>query len=217
MKKKEKKYHYIYKTVNLINQKFYVGMHNTNILNDGYLGSGTILRRSIRKYGKDNFILEILEFLPDNNSLSNREREIVNEIFINDPLCINLKPGGCGGFCNEQHRIKFFEAKKQIPELKRKEYRKKQDTFWRKNPKLYAKYCSKLSLRMKGNKIGEGRKLSDDTKNKIGSKSSIHQTGIKNSQFGTCWITNGILNKKIKKIDFHLFNNNGWYFGRTLK
>lgn len=40
----EYKYHIIYKTTNLINGKIYVGMHSTDNLNDGYLGSGWILK-----------------------------------------------------------------------------------------------------------------------------------------------------------------------------
>lgn len=38
----EYKYHIIYKTTDLINNKIYVGMHSTDNLNDGYLGSGWI-------------------------------------------------------------------------------------------------------------------------------------------------------------------------------
>ena len=52
------KYHFLYKTTNLINGKYYYGMHSTYKLNDGYLGSGKILRYSIRKYGKENFSIE---------------------------------------------------------------------------------------------------------------------------------------------------------------
>ena len=76
MARKEKKYNYIYKTTNLKNGKFYVGMHSTDNLNDGYLGSGDRLRRSIRRNGKNNFKLEILEFLSDRASLSLREKEL---------------------------------------------------------------------------------------------------------------------------------------------
>ena len=40
-------------------------------------------------------------------------------------------------------------------------------------------------------------------------------TGIKSSQFGTAWITNGIENKKIKK-DIAVLEQ-GWYYGRKMK
>jgi len=50
----------IYKTTNLINGKIYVGQHKTDIKEDGYLGSGKLLRLAILKYGINNFIREIL-------------------------------------------------------------------------------------------------------------------------------------------------------------
>jgi hypothetical protein len=72
-------------------------MHCTNNLNDGYLGSGIFLRNSIRKYGKDNHLLQILEYFPSKELLVNKEKEIVNEQLLKDPLCMNLKIGGIGG------------------------------------------------------------------------------------------------------------------------
>ena len=98
MPRKEKKYHFIYKTTCLANEKFYVGMHSTNDLEDGYLGSGKRLRYCINKYGEENHQFEILEFLPDRKSLKEREAEIVNELFLEDENCLNLKEGGEGGW-----------------------------------------------------------------------------------------------------------------------
>ena len=53
MARKEKKYHFIYKTTNLLTGRYYIGMHSTDNLEDGYLGSGKRLRHSVNKYGKD--------------------------------------------------------------------------------------------------------------------------------------------------------------------
>lgn len=39
------------------------------------------------------------------------------------------------------------------------------------------------------------------------------QKGNKNSQYGTCWITNGVINKKHKVIDNI---PEGWYKGRVI-
>jgi group I intron endonuclease len=54
-------YGYVYKTTNLINGKIYIGQKKGNF-NCYYLGSGKILQKSIKKHGKINFKVEILEY-----------------------------------------------------------------------------------------------------------------------------------------------------------
>ena len=207
MARKEKKYHYIYKTTNLKNGKFYVGMHSTDDLNDGYLGSGDRLRRSIRRNGKDNFKLEILEFLPDRTSLSLREKELVNEDLLKNPMCMNLSLGGQGGISNEEHRIKLSEGSSK--------YQKKkwEDTEYSNKIKKVL-YLNIKTAHKNGNiryDTFRGKNHSDETKRKIGEANSKKQKGEGNSQFGTCWITNGTENKKIKKTEKL---PKGWEFGR---
>lgn len=119
-KKKEKQYNFIYKTTNVLTGKYYIGMHSTDNLDDGYIGSGTQLKKSIKIHGLKKFKFEILEFLPDRQSLKEREREIVNEDTVKDKMCINLKVGGEGGFVNEAHKKKFCSKGKQVLKIKRK-------------------------------------------------------------------------------------------------
>ena len=45
----------IYQITNTINDKIYVGKHMTLDLHDGYMGSGTLIKRAIEKYGIDFF------------------------------------------------------------------------------------------------------------------------------------------------------------------
>lgn len=71
-------------------------MHSTDDLNDGYVGSGTFLWKSIRKYGKANHITEILERLPNRKALSLREEEILTKELRAEPLCMNFRSGGTG-------------------------------------------------------------------------------------------------------------------------
>ena len=98
MPRKQHRYHFIYKTTCILNDSYYIGMHSTSNLDDGYLGSGKRLNYSIKKHGKENFKREILEFFEDRISLKNRERDLVNEDLLNDPKCMNLTLGGNGNW-----------------------------------------------------------------------------------------------------------------------
>lgn len=53
---------YVYLITNNINGKTYIGQHTFNVdkIDDGYLGSGKLIRRAIIKYGKSNFSKSIL-------------------------------------------------------------------------------------------------------------------------------------------------------------
>ena len=89
-----KKYHFIYKTTNLLSGKYYIGMHSTNNLKDGYMGSGDLIRKSIKKHGKENHKFEILEFCNSREELISKEKEVVNLQEIAKKECLNLKVGG---------------------------------------------------------------------------------------------------------------------------
>lgn len=93
--------HYIYKTVNNLNGKFYIGRRSTNgILDkDTYLGSGLALKNAIKKYGKENFIKEIIETCPDFETLCKREVYWIKKLNA-IKLGYNLVPSSTyGGVC----------------------------------------------------------------------------------------------------------------------
>ena len=212
MPRKQHKYHYIYKTTCTINGKFYIGMHSTDNLDDGYMGSGKRLKRSLNKHGIENHTKEILEFLDDRDSLTKRELEIVNEQCLLDPLCMNLQLGGGGGFKNEEHKLKFQSSGVNASKVKMHELRK--DPDWMKK---YTKAISEgVKLAVKENRLNSktflGKKHSEETKMKMSDKAK-QRIGSKNSQFGTIWITNGKENKKIKKDEKI---PEGWSKGRKL-
>ena len=87
-------YHYFYKITNKINGNFYFGIHSTKNLNDGYMGSGTILHRAYKKYGIDSFEKEIIAFFDNREDASKYEAEIVNNSFIENSSCYNIRLGG---------------------------------------------------------------------------------------------------------------------------
>jgi group I intron endonuclease len=117
----QRKFHIIYKTTCLITGKWYIGMHSTDNLNDGYIGSGMRLWKSIDKYGKENHNVEILEYLPDRKSLALREEKIINEAK-KDPMCMNIARGGEGWYdrpaTTEETRKKLSEASKNYTRTK---------------------------------------------------------------------------------------------------
>lgn len=118
----EKKYNFVYRTTNLVNGKEYIGVHSTDNLNDGYIGSGKRLAIAIRKYGIENFKREILEFFSSRNSAFEREAELVNEEYRNDPNTYNLNlggdiapclPGELNGFYGKHHTEESKEKMKK--------------------------------------------------------------------------------------------------------
>lgn len=94
MSRKNYKYHYFYKITNNINNHFYYGVHNTNNLNDGYMGSGKRLQYAYKKYGIKNFTKEILKFFDTTEEAFIYESEIVTEDLVKNNDCYNSKLGG---------------------------------------------------------------------------------------------------------------------------
>ena len=85
----------IYKTINLINGKIYIGVHKEN--GKFYLGSGKLLKQAIEKYGIDNFKKEILFSYETSEDAYKKEYQIVDEEFINRKDTYNIMTGGFGG------------------------------------------------------------------------------------------------------------------------
>lgn len=87
-------FHFVYKTINLKNNKCYIGVHSTNNINDGYLGSGDKLKLAIKKYGTENFYREILMFFDNVEQAYEYEASLVTEKYIKDDTNYNITVGG---------------------------------------------------------------------------------------------------------------------------
>lgn len=209
--------HYtIYKITNKINGKYYIGKHQTKDLNDGYMGSGKLLKRAIAKYGIESFFKEILFVFDNETEMNNKEKELV----VVSEQTYNLCPGGHGGFgyinknklWNTPQRLEA--AKKNI---KKASYVLKRMQLNDKDFKIRFKEKMKITNKKRMLDYGShwiGKKHTKETKEKIGKANTIRQKGIKNSQYGTIWITDGNDSKKINNGENVPF---GWYRGRILK
>lgn len=204
------KYYFLYKTTNLINNKYYYGMHCTRNLKDGYLGSGKRLKYSINKYGKENFELIILKFYNSREELIDAEKELITEeLILSDKLCMNINKGGKGGFTKENSlkgTLKMLDKIWSDPDFIERRRKASSDIFKKLHKEGKIKYDTFT-----------GKTHSDDAKRKIGEKNSINQKGQGNSQFGTCWITKEGENKKINKTLIESYLEDGWEKGRVVK
>lgn len=119
-------YNYLYRIENLVNGNYYIGVHRTDNLNDGYMGSGLVLKRAFKKHGIENFKKEILEFHDSYEELLKREKEIVNLKLLNDKKCYNSKEGGFGN-CRMSDDLKQKISIVSKEKWKNPEFRKMMD------------------------------------------------------------------------------------------
>ena len=89
-----RKYNYFYKITNNINGFFYYGVHSTDNLNDGYMGSGYRLKSAYKIYGIENFSKEILRFFNTREDALEYESCVVTENLVSDASCYNMTIGG---------------------------------------------------------------------------------------------------------------------------
>ena len=109
-----KQYNYIYKITNQINNKIYIGKHSTDNLDDGYMGSGILIKKAIQKYGIENFTKEYLAFCNSEEKLNLFERFYIKK-FNSREVGYNLTDGGDGSlgrYCTKETRTKIGEAHK---------------------------------------------------------------------------------------------------------
>ena len=114
------RYNILYKTTNLVNGKIYIGVHSTENLDDGYLGSGVALLRAIKKHGSDCFSRVILGFYYTFQAALADEARLVNEDFFKDRNNYNMTYGGMGGLHFKGRIIPKDELRKRIKTRKSK-------------------------------------------------------------------------------------------------
>jgi hypothetical protein len=139
----------IYQTVNKINNKVYIGKHQTENPNDTYLGSGIALRNAIKKYGVENFEKIILFDFDTEQEMNDKERELITEEFVKRKDTYNRGVGGEGG--------PHFKGKTHTEET-----RKKLSEIAKTKPKVYTKESKERHA-----EAGRKRIWSEETRKKL--------------------------------------------------
>jgi group I intron endonuclease len=204
---------YLYQITNLINNKIYIGVHKTDRLDDGYMGSGTKIIRAIEKYGIENFRKEILEFFDTYEDALDKERCIVNEEFLQREDVYNINLGGQDSSIGA--RLGGHAYRDNVRNLDGEDlesYQKRMREQSAKGVKAYKdKYIENNGIWWKNG--FKDKNHSEESKKKM-SGPRPQSSREKNSQYETCWITKKRENKKIKKEDLDLFLSQGWEKGR---
>jgi hypothetical protein len=186
-------YHFVYKTTNITNNKFYIGKHSTKIIDDNYLGSGLIITEAIKKYGFKSFVRDILLFCGTEDEAYYYEEKLI-EPWLGHPLCYNKVAGGKG--------FDRAAALKASDKAREKGYygfasmsKEKHIEICSEGGKKGAEKCRTLNIGMFGWSFDDQSEWS------------------KNSNSNRVWITDGKIDFRIKKSENI---PEGFYVGRSI-
>lgn len=223
---KEKRFYLIYKITNNLNQKFYIGKHETDNLDDDYFGSGKYLRNAQNKYGLENFTKTILFYCANREEMNLLEHCVVTPEFCQRKDVYNINEGGDGGWHhvnNDLHlngnkmfmKNKSREEQFQIASKGGKQAKKNRELYSKEQLEAFHEMRSRIAYRGFSQSF-KGKHHSEETKRKIGKANAIKLIGNANGMYGKMWICNDLTkeSKSILKTDSI---PNGWRKGRICK
>ena len=155
-------YGFIYITTNMVNGKRYIGQkkfeEGTNLYRwKSYLGSGTTLKRAIKKYGKDNFHRDIIDVAYSEEELNNKEKHYINVYdAINSDDYYNIAEGGRKDPFAGKTDEEILEIRRRASESLSKVNKGENHPNFRKKTKEETKI--KISKSLKGRPLSEERK-----------------------------------------------------------
>jgi hypothetical protein len=167
----------IYKITNNLNEKVYIGKHQTTNPNDTYFGSGKAIIDAIKKYGRENFTKEVLFDFDNECEMNLMEKALITEDFVSRSDTYNLGIGGEGGphFKGKKHTKETIDKLRSVEVLQSTREKLSQIQS---GSRHLPENKKKISESMKGKirseetkkKIAEslkGRTRSEETKKKI--------------------------------------------------
>ena len=193
-----------YKTTCLITGNYYIGSHKVS--KEAYYGSGKLLQESINTYGVDNHVVEILGTFKTREESIELEHKLVMLSRKTDPEHLLNKT--LGGYCFD--KVNSSGKNVYVPTEEIVQQRLASLARGRVTQLKLAKDPEYSAIRNNNVSVGlteyykthegtfKGKHHKDSTKQIISEKAKIYTAGKNNSQYGTFWITDGVINKKWK-------------------
>ena len=198
-------YGIIYKTTNILNDKIYIGQ-TTRLDDQNYIGSGLLIKKAIKKYGKNSFLREVLDACENQENLDNKEQFWIKKL--QPDYNISLGGYGIGKMADETKeklrqlnlgKIGYWKDKKR-PDIalrmsgnnsptKCSEVRKKMSNAakHRLNQPFYGKTHSE-ETKLKISKSHIGKIVSDETKKKISDATKGKNNAMYNRSVYSIWL-----------------------------
>ena len=230
-------YGYVYKTTNILTNKIYIGQKkSTEFLYEKYLGSGVCLKNAVKKYGKENFKVELICECSSKEELDAKEIYYIDYYKSRDnSIGYNIATGGafgdsgyhkgmCGKHQSEKQKLAASKANSYV----RNEEIRKNFSDARKKSWQNSEYREKqLAVRKHWFAPNKGIPCSEEQKQKISKTVSAtlkakwnslsaeerQKVGnnISKGKKGKIAITDGNRTYFITPTDWVLYENKGFY------
>lgn len=146
---------YIYETTNLINGTKYIGLSSKKEFDESYLGSGLILIKAVKKYGRENFEVKPLEYHDSKEKLIEAERRVIKERKANiSDKYYNICEGGQWGNV-------VSGMSKERKEAMSEKISKKRKAWFNNNPEQRELYAERMR------EMATGKKLTEEDKARL--------------------------------------------------
>ena len=218
---RERKHNIVYRTTVRTEGKeyFYVGKHSTDVLEDGYLGSGPKFRKFLREHPNSEISREILSDWETVEEALLEEERVVTLGMLRNPFCLNSIRGG-GTFDTTGRVPSLNERKSQAEKMRGHAVSEEQR--------------KKISEKLKGRKgatrgrvwvsLGEEKRLVDPENLQkwldagyIKARPVASSQGVEDFHKNSVWIHRGIENKIIRKSELESYLEQGFEEGRVLE
>ncbi len=173
----------IYLTTNIVNGMQYVGQ-TIQLNNKSYKGSGNLLKEAFEEFGKENFIVEDLEYVYCRSELDRREIYWINKKNTLKPNGYNITNGGSGAYVPTE-KVKKKISKSLKGRIFSKETLKKKSEIQKgEKNSFYGKKHSKETILLIKEKLKNkhpwlGRKHSEESKRKISKTAKGRKPSLK--------------------------------------